>query len=648
MKHPASLLLLFLFSLPLCSYEKVVDYTFRVSFTPESHRVTGEETILWKNTSDAPVGELLFHLYMNAFRNDDSTFFRESSGGVKTTPLFVTPDDPGWVDVGGVTIDGEPEAKRAFVQPDDGNKKDRTVLSLTLKRPVPPGATAKIVVHFTTKLPRFVVRSRAGYAKDFFFFGQWFPKLGVLEKGGRWNCHQYHNDSEFYADYGDFTLELTLPQEYTLASTGVLQSSRISGKRKTLLVRGERVHDFAWAAYPRFRIFRKRVRLPSLGVDTEVLLYAYNNERWAREKYMDALSWGLEFSARRFGPYPYKTFTVVDPPPEASGCAGMEYPTLITGGRVPSFLGPLTGRVVEMVAFHEFMHQYFYGMIGSNEFEQAWMDEGFTQFCEIVGMDERYGPGSLFRAGPLFLGDRDSAVLSMNSESLLDPIDTPSWRFSNGGSYAFNSYQRMGLVLFTLKNLAGEEPFWKAMRGYYQRYRFSHPRGRDFIAHMGESLGAWAASFLTGAVQENGWVDYRVDRVYSAPRRPSSGLFESGFSPGKAPAKKGKKSSGTLYDSFISLYRFGTLELPVNVTALFADGSRRFFLWDGSGKGKRFSFASSSPLARVIVDPEGKILLDRDRRNNFFFLEPPPSKISTFWAASLAGLFTALLNVLPL
>ena len=500
MKHPASLLLLFLFSLPLCSYEKVVDYTFRVSFTPESHRVTGEETILWKNTSDAPVGELLFHLYMNAFRNDDSTFFRESSGGVKTTPLFVTPDDPGWVDVGGVTIDGLPEAKRAFVQPDDGNRKDRTVLSLTLKRPVPPGATAKIIVHFTTKLPRFVVRSRAGYAKDFFFFGQWFPKLGVLEKGGRWNCHQYHGDSEFYADYGDFTLELTLPQDYTLASTGVLQSLRVNGKRKTLLVRGERVHDFAWAAYPRFRIFRKRVRLPSLGVDTEVLLYTYNNERWAREKYMDALSWGLEFSARRFGPYPYKTFTVVDPPPEASGCAGMEYPTLITGGRVPSFLGPLTGRVVEMVAFHEFMHQYFYGMIGSNEFEQAWLDEGFTQFCEIVGMDERYGPGSLFRAGPLFLGDRDSAVLSMNSESLLDPIDTPSWRFSNGGSYAFNSYQRMGLVLFTLKNLAGEEPFWKAMRGYYQRYRFSHPRGRDFIAHMGESLGAWAASFLTGQV----------------------------------------------------------------------------------------------------------------------------------------------------
>ena len=648
MKRTASLLFLFLFSLPLRPYEKVVDYTFRVSFTPESHRVTGEETILWKNTSDSPVGELLFHLYMNAFRNDDSTFFRESSGGVKTTPLFVTPDDPGWVDVGGVTIDGLPEAKRAFVQPDDGNRKDRTVLSLTLKRPVPPGATAKIVVHFTTKLPRFVVRSRAGYAKDFFFFGQWFPKLGVLEKGGRWNCHQYHGNSEFYADYGDFTLELTLPQEYTLASTGVLQSSRISGKRKTLLVRGERVHDFAWAAYPRFRIFRKRVRLPSLGVDTEVLLYTYNNERWAREKYMDALSWGLEFSARRFGPYPYKTFTVVDPPPEASGCAGMEYPTLITGGRVPSFLGPLTGRVVEMVAFHEFMHQYFYGMIGSNEFEQAWLDEGFTQFCEIVGMDERYGPGSLFRTGPLFLDDRDAAVLSMNSESLLDPIDTPSWRFSNGGSYAFNSYQRMGLVLFTLKNLAGEEPFWKAMRGYYQRYRFSHPRGRDFIAHMGESLGAWAASFLTGAVQENGWVDYRVDRVYSAPRRPSSGLFESGFSPGKAPAKKGEKSSGTLYDNFISLYRFGTLELPVNVTALFADGNRRFFLWDGSGKGKRFSFASSSPLTRVIVDPEGKILLDRDRRNNFFFLEPPPSKISTFWAASLAGLFTALLNVLPL
>ena len=648
MKHPASLLLLFLFSLPLCSYEKVVDYTFRVSFTPESHRVTGEETILWKNTSDAPVGELLFHLYMNAFRNDDSTFFRESSGGVKTTPLFVTPDDPGWVDVGGVTIDGLPEAKRAFVQPDDGNRKDRTVLSLTLKRPVPPGATAKIIVHFTTKLPRFVVRSRAGYAKDFFFFGQWFPKLGVLEKGGRWNCHQYHGNSEFYADYGDFTLELTLPQDYTLASTGVLQSLRVNGKRKTLLVRGERVHDFAWAAYPRFRIFRKRVRLPSLGVDTEVLLYTYNNERWAREKYMDALSWGLEFSARRFGPYPYKTFTVVDPPPEASGCAGMEYPTLITGGRVPSFLGPLTGRVVEMVAFHEFMHQYFYGMIGSNEFEQAWLDEGFTQFCEIVGMDERYGPGSLFRAGPLFLGDRDSAVLSMNSESLLDPIDTPSWRFSNGGSYAFNSYQRMGLVLFTLKNLAGEEPFWKAMRGYYQRYRFSHPRGRDFIAHMGESLGAWAASFLTGAVQENGWVDYRVDRVYSAPRRPSSGLFESGFSPGKAPAKKGEKSSGTLYDNFISLYRFGTLELPVSVTALFANGSQRVFSWEGSGKGKRFFFTSSSPLSRVVVDPEGKILLDRDRRNNFFFLEPPPSRSSTFWAASLAGFFTALLNVLPL
>jgi len=648
MKPTASLLFLFLFSLPLRPYEKVVDYAFRVSFSPESHRVTGQETILWKNTSNSPVGELLFHLYMNAFRNDESTFFRESSGGVKSRPLFATPDDPGWVEVGGVTVDGEPETKRAFVQPDDGNRGDRTVLALTLKRPVLPGATARIIVNFTTKLPRFVVRSRAGYAKDFFFFGQWFPKLGVLEKEGRWNCHQYHRDSEFYADFGDFTLELTLPREYILASTGVLQSARVGGKRKTLLVRGERVHDFAWAVYPRFRVFRKRVRLPSLGVDTEVLLYTYNNEGWARKKYMDALSWGLEFSARRFGPYPYKTLTIVDPPPEASGCAGMEYPTLITGGRIPSFLGPLTGRMVEMVAFHEFMHQYFYGMIGSNEFEQAWLDEGFTQFCEIVGMDERYGPGSLFRTGPLFLDDRDAAVLSMNSESLLDPIDTPSWRFSNGGSYAFNSYQRMGLVLFTLKNLAGEGPFWRALRGYFQRYRFSHPRGRDFIAHMGESLGAWATSFLTGAVQENGWVDYRVGRVSSALRRPSSGLFDSGFSPGRIPKKRGGKDSGALYDNSVTLYRFGTLELPVSVTALFANGSQRVFSWEGSGKGKRFFFTSSSPLSRVVVDPEGKILLDRDRRNNFFFLEPPPSRSSTFWAASLAGFFTALLNVLPL
>lgn len=435
---------------------KIVDYVIDVKLDPKEKLVEGRETLRWTNPSQDRVPDLKFHLYWNAFKNNRSTFFKESGGqlrGDKST-------DTGWgsIDVTKMSWDGQDLLKSfRFESPDDGNPDDRTVLSVPLPRPVGPGETIQLEIAWKAKVPR--VFARAGYVRDFFFFGQWFPKIGVYEpvrrrrrSTGGWNCHQYHANSEFYADWGDYKVSMTVPEKFVVASAGALVSETKSTGQKTLTFEQKSIHDFAWTTDPRFLVEQATFD-PATDITTDELARASktlgrsiedlkkglhpvqlrfyvqpdHHKQWPR--YLDAQKWALAWFGLYAFPYPYAQVSIIDPPEDGIGAGGMEYQTLYTA-ETYKWLGrwPLDKlRFAETVCIHEFGHGYWYGLVASNEFEESWMDEGINSFTEYEMTDRRYKYAAGFPFGVGFSDEEMGRTIAAGSD--FDPIVASSWSF---------------------------------------------------------------------------------------------------------------------------------------------------------------------------------------------------------------------------
>ena len=246
---------------------------------------------------------------------------------------------------------------------------------------------------------------------------QWFPKIGVYEgpgergrKQGGWNCHQYHSNTEFYADYGVYDVELNVPSNFVVGATGIRRSETHNPDRTTTYnYYQEDVHDFAWTASPRFvpvtRTFDWRKEAGNdfgkwakvLGLsddqmalrDVSVTFLLEPGHLNVADRYFRALFNGLKYFGLWYGQYPYDTLTVVDVPRNSATCC-MEYPTFITVGT--SFWPGERSSEPEGVTVHEFGHQFWYGLVGNNEFEEAWLDEGFNTYSTGKVLETAYGP----------------------------------------------------------------------------------------------------------------------------------------------------------------------------------------------------------------------------------------------------------------
>ena len=432
--------------------DRIVHYTIHAVLDPAAKEISGDMELVWRNATDRPVPELYFHLYLNAFESRDSSYLRQSGGAGKRGAAW-DEDWPGFVRIDSMTLpDGVNlwmDGTREFVAPDDGNEKDRTLARVALPAPVPPGETIALKVDFTSRLPR--VLHRTGWAGDpddpgalFFMVAQWFPKVAVLRPGvgdgePRWNAHQFHRNTEFFSDYGEYRVSITVPEAYVVGATGVRVSETRNGDgTKTVQHRQSDVHDFAWTASPHFIVhdftwefgaflesgppgMRDRIRelqertARHRGVDPEsirprkpvaVRLLLQPDHGALAARFRPAVEASLACYALWFGPYPYDVLTVVDPPAGGPAAGGMEYPTLITvwGDR----LAPDYSTGMEGVTIHEFGHQYFYGLLGSNEFEEAWLDEGFTSYTDARVHEIAYGPTV--------------------ERTRYGPFDTPYWR----------------------------------------------------------------------------------------------------------------------------------------------------------------------------------------------------------------------------
>ncbi len=209
--------------------DRVVAYKIDAKYDAKAHTVDATETLTYTNKTGQPLDRFPFHLYLNAFQPKSSWIKEAHRDGSRDFG-----PGSGWEDkrtgsneIVSLKVGGqELKQNMKFIAPDDGNADDRTVFEVQLPQPVPPNGTVTFDITFKAKFPEVVART--GYKRDYLLAGQWFPKVGVFWNG-KWNCHQFHTNSEFFADFGTFDVNITLPQNMVFGSTGLVVSEKNNG-----------------------------------------------------------------------------------------------------------------------------------------------------------------------------------------------------------------------------------------------------------------------------------------------------------------------------------------------------------------------------------------------------------------------------------
>ncbi len=582
---------------------RVVAYKIDARLDTAKHSITATETLTYKNLSGQPQSTFPFHLYLNAFQ-PKSTFMTEVrlNGTRGTTP------DSGWDSkhYGSITVSqfevegvGDLTSKMQFIHPDDENTNDRTVFQVTLPKAVAPGASVQFRMTFQDVLPE--VLERTGYKRDFYMVGQWFPKVGVWWHGA-WNCHQFHATTEFFADFGTFDVKLTVPKNEVMGAGGDLVSSvNNSDGTKSVSYHSEDVHDFSWTASPHYKDVEDWWTGSAGTVKIHLLMSPGNMATVPR--YLGALKGTLTLYDKWIGPYPYDRITVVDPPHGALDAGGMEYPTLITAGT--SWNMPKGALFPEGVVEHEFGHQYWYGMVATNEFEEAWLDEGINSYVEVKVMDALYGRNTSFLNFPWAkLSEDDEQRVSYLSEPDDDPLTRPAWKFMNSGSYGGVTYGKTATVLLTLEKVIGEDKMREALHTYFLRYRFTHPTGTDFLKTISEVAGQDLSGYFNQAVSGTNILDYNIVDAHS----DRLNWYEKN--------KHGESDKGQIYRTYVTVHRNGDFIFPVDVTVKFNNGQTASEHWDGRDRWVRYEYEKPAKILSAQIDPEYAVRLDRDYFNN--------------------------------
>jgi hypothetical protein len=603
--------------------ERIVHYEIDAHYDAVKHVVDATEVLTYHNVTGQALDHFPFHLYQNAFQPKATWVNEAKVMGSRDTNYEKWEDkDYGSEEIKTMEVVGQGDltAQLHFIAPDDGNKDDKTVVDLPLRKPVAPGESVQFKIAFQTKLPE--TQARSGYKRDFVLGGQWFPKVGVWWHGA-WNCHQYHNTTEFFADFGVYDVKLTVPQNEVVGASGVkIGEVRNPDSTKTLTYHGDDIHDFAWTASPRYRVKEDGVFQGQMGpVQMRILMQPAH---WGQvERHEKILRESLDHFERWYGPYPYKTITLVDPEPD-SAAGGMEYPTFITGET--SWFMPEGLKLPEVVVEHEFGHQYWYGMVATNEFEDAWMDEGINSYSEVKVLDSILGKNtSMINLAGITLGEREGQRLNYIGAADLDPIARNAYDYYNAGSYAGVTYGKTASVLLTLEGIVGEDTMAKAMHVYFMKYRFTHPTKEDFLKTIEEVSGKNLRWYFDQAVYGTPVMDYKVTRIESLPVN----WYEE--------KKKGgeKDDKNTVYRSYTWLQRKEDFVMPVDVEINFENGETVREHWDGVTRWTRLGpYEKKTKIASAEIDPVHKIQIDRNDFNNSYTAEAngkPVRKVSNYW-----------------
>lgn len=593
------------------------NYNIDVRLDHVGRTLNGSEIIRWRNIGSAPTDTLYVHLYWNAWRNKESSWMREHVlTGEKGD---YAPDDWSSIEVTALALanaDGSAgtdlRGTMTFVQPDDGNPEDKTLASIKLPAPVPDGGEIALRVQWTAHVPR--TFARTGRIGNYYFIAQWFPKIAVFESG-HWTAHQFHSNTEFFSDYGHYQVNITVPRGWIVGATGQQQQRADGADTTTFTFTQTDVHDFAWTTSPDYVEFQQTFTHPTLP-PVEMRLLLLPEHRGQEDRHFAATAATLRFYGEWYGPYPYGHITIVDPAYQ-SDVGGMEYPTLFTAGT--HFLAPRSSNDPEGVTVHEAGHQFWYGIVGSNEFEHAWMDEGLNTFSDARVQAVAFQPDyrvEYFFGGFVPWQFRDIPLRRETDYDLMGPYrhaaesdtpSTPSYRYFPE-THWWITYAKTALWLNTLERLLGWETLQRGMATYFERWKFRHPKPEDFFAVISEVSGRDLTWFFDAVYRSSNVFDYAVSKLDSSD------------------AGSGKKHTTVV------VRRLGEAVFPVDVLVTFDNGEQVRERWDGVDRWKAYYYDRESVAKTAQIDPDHVLLLDVNYTNNSVTTTPKAKEAATKWS----------------
>jgi len=536
---------LLFFLLPFFSFsqeyfQQEVNYQIHVSLDDEKHQLIASETIEYVNNSSQTLNFIYFHLWPNAYKGGKTALNKQMRQDDDLTLYFSKHEDRGWIDSLNFRVDG---VKADF----EFDLKNNDIGKLMLDKPLLTGERITITTPFRVQIPKGIF-SRLGHLDQAYQITQWYPKPAVFDQDG-WHQMPYLGQGEFYSEFGTFDVHITLPKNYVVGATGdlvdgqneinwlnskVVETEKIkefdtydlsfpptSSEKKTLHYHQEKVHDFGWFADKRYHVLKGEVELPVSKRKVTTWAMFTNNEANLWKNAIEYLNDATYYYSLWVGEYAYNHVTAVDGVLSEGG--GMEYPNVTVIGQS----GNATS--LEEVIMHEVGHNWFYGILASNERNYPWMDEGLNSFIELRYMKRKYpnlmlrdvfGRGNFFDflmkwIGTYSLKHRNLGqhVYGLSARAGTDqPIELPSIDYSPI-NYGTIVYMKTAFVFNYLMAYLGEEKMDEIMHIYFQRWKFKHPQPDDIKKIITETTGDSLSWFFDGLINSASKMDYSIINI---------------------------------------------------------------------------------------------------------------------------------------
>lgn len=610
----------FLFGHSQTYFQQEVNYKINVQLNDKDHILIGFEEFTYKNNSTSTLDFLYIHVWPNAYKNSETALAKQLYGMGNMNLQYATDEEKGYIDSLDFKVDGE-QADWTF------DETHIDIVKLRLKNPLKPGGTITVSTPFKVKIPDGDI-SRLGHVGESYQITQWYPKPAVFDNKG-WHQMPYLTQGEFYSEFGSFDVSITLPKNYVVGATGDLQnesemaflddlaartaqkfesngySTDENAKRrrstpfpessdslKTIRYVQNNVHDFGWFADKRYEVLKGEVELPhsKRKVTSWAMFVPHNAKMW--ENAIEYLNDGTYYYSLWNGDYAYNQVTAVDGTISAGG--GMEYPNVTVIGNASS------KEQLEVVIVHEVGHNWFYGMLASNERVHPWMDEGLNTLNEMRYIKTKYpnntqtsdmlgGAAEVIHLEHLSHSDMSELMYRISAGLGIDqPIELTSEEYTSG-NYGGIVYGKTGLVFTYVKDYLGEELFDECMRTYFDRWQFKHPQPNDLRVVFEEVTKKDLGWLFDDIIPTTKQIDYKI-------------------------AKVKETDEGTA----VTVKSVGQVDGPIRVDA-YSFNNLRKTIWVEPGNKKQTIVFEETNLDEIKID--GPLLTPEVNRNNNYWRE---------------------------
>ncbi len=501
------------------------NYKFLVTFLPASKKIKVHESLVWVNKTPYSTKEFYFHFYLNAYKSNRTIYARGHEIPEKSRTSII---------LNSMTINGK-SVKLRFVNTDEVDMYDSTVAKAALDKDLQPGDSVRVEADYDFSIP--AADGRTGYVpgEDYYCIAQWFIKPGVF-KDGKWICSPFFPYTEFFADFGNYSVAIETPKEYNIAASGMQAAEEMRpGGKKVVTFNQKNVIDFAWVATRNFESDSYTVPNGNAAPVMTRIIYPKIFSNFI-PRYKTSLEKSFQYFRSHFEPYPYKTFTLVVTPPKSGMTGSMEYPGMVTISQ--SLFSPENSLEPEQTIIHEFAHQYFYGILANNEVYEAWLDEGFAEFLtDRILSSYKLMPSNYFRLfsrypikgieflsmeeipmiytltdikAPMYANDLRTYYNNLTAGSLADS----SYLLTDETNYFAVSYAKGHIFLKTLEEYVGEQVMDKILKEYYQRYKYNHPTAADFFRVCAQCSPKKIDWLISDYYAQSLICDYKINKIY--------------------------------------------------------------------------------------------------------------------------------------